>query len=106
MSSDRNIFAEEGETVDKVIFRPLSLDLNQKVKKVSDPPPRPLPPRLDNRPDEGWTPEVSSFNGAEVVESVQRVGSILKYFLFVTVSLSALAGMGWLIFWLIDQYNL
>lgn len=107
MSHDRNIFADDGEKVDKVIFRPLALDMNQKVKKVSDPPPRPLPPRLDNRPEEEWSPDISKrVDGAEVVESVRRFGNIVKYVLVLSISVGVLLGLAWLIFWILGQYNL
>lgn len=94
------------EKVDKIVFRPLSLDMDARVKNISDPPPRPIPPALDDRGSESWTPAARRAKGKEIFESMQKVGSILKYVLFSSLALASMAGIGWVIFWLIEEYGL
>lgn len=105
MSDEHNVF--EGEKVDKIVFRPISLDMTAKVKKVSDPPPRPIPAKLDDRSTDEWQPKVKKgFNGKQLFESMQKVGNVLKYVMFTSAALASLAAVGWVVFWLMDQYNL
>lgn len=98
---------DNNKKVDKIIFRPLSLDMNKKVKKVSDPPPRPMPKKLDTRQSDEWTPETrKEFDPEQLADGINKVGSIFKYVLFSTISLGVLAGVGYLVYWTMQQYNL
>lgn len=96
----------EKPKVDKIIFRPLRVDMSQKVKKISDPPPRPMPQKLDTKQVDEWVPETKAdFDANELASNVATVGSVLKYILFTTISLSVLAGLGWVAYWVLKQYG-
>lgn len=106
MNENESVFGSD-EKVDKIVFRPLALDVNAKVRTLSDPPPRPLPRPVDDRDSKEWTPKTKNRkNSQEVFDSMQKLGNILKYVLFTTFTLAALAGLGYIVFWLMEQYNL
>lgn len=106
MSKDDRIFTGENEQVDKIVFRPISIDMDAKVKKVSDPPPRPVPSALDDLNSSKWEPSEKSAKGKAIFESMQKVGGIFKYVLFTSFALASMAGIGWVVFWLMNQYDL
>lgn len=106
--SNKNIF-EDDEQVDMIVFRPLSLDMSQSVKKVSDPAPRPLPQPLDKKTEaKSWIPgmkktrKVKEGTGADL----SWVADFSKWAIFTVFSLAVMGGVGWLVYWIAQQYQI
>lgn len=95
--------------VGKLVFRSLGLDMDKKVKKVSDPPPRPLPSKLndENKRVSEWSPDASEklIKGEQLVETFNKVGQVAKWVGFGTVVVGSLIGLGWVFLWVMKQYN-
>lgn len=103
--TEKNIFGEE--KVDKIVFKPMKIDVNTKVKKISDPPPRPLPSSLDDRATEDWTPKTrKGIRGKDIFDNLQKVGAVLKWVLLASGTLAFMFALGWMVFWIMDQYNI
>ncbi len=107
MSDKKNFFGHEHK-VNKIVFKPLVLNPDAQVKQISDPPPRPLPSSLEEqRESSQWTPKSKNANkGKEVLDNIQKVGHISKYLFFVSFALASMAGVGFAIYWVMNQYNI
>lgn len=98
----------EEQKVDKIIFRPLKPEMVEQVKMISDPAPRPLPPKIDNGQAEDWTPDVAdkAIKGQEIEKAVTNLGTILKYVIFSSLVVGSMGGLIWVVIWIMKQYNL
>lgn len=106
----KNVFGDD-EQVDKIVFRPLNIDLAAKVKKVSDPAPRPLPRPLDDKETaDDWIPGVKRSKKVKK-ESENKIDlsglfHVIKMLFFGVFALGAMAGLGWLVIWVFEQYKI
>lgn len=106
--SNKNIF-DEDEQVDRIVFRPLNLDMAQSVKKVSDPAPRPLPQPLDKKETSSdWIPGAKKERKKKKTgetKDLSWVGDFSKWAIFTVFSLGIMGGVGWLVYWIAQQYQ-
>lgn len=105
--ANKNIF-DEDEQVDKIVFRPLNLDMAQSVKKVSDPAPRPLPQPLDKKDEaKDWIPGAKKARKQKEGEpkDLSWIGDFSKWAIFTVFSLGVMGGVGWLVYWISQQYQ-
>lgn len=104
----KNVFGDD-EQVDKIVFRPLDIDMAAKVKKVSDPAPRPLPRPLDDETKaKEWIPgfKLPKKPKKESNVDLSSIGTLLKWLVVSTVSLGILGGLAYIVLWVFEQYNL
>ena len=104
----KNVFGDD-EQVDKIVFRPLNIDMAAKVKKVSDPAPRPLPQPLDDESKaKDWIPGLKKAGKAKKQSSLDysNIAGVFKWLFFGCVSLGAMAGIGWVVLWVFQQYGI
>ena len=103
-----NIFGS-GQKVDKIVFQPINKEMENRIKKVSEPAPRPLPEKIPTNQVVGeWTPKVDEkvHVGKKLVEGAAKVGGVLKYLIIGTLTIGCLAGIALLAKWVMDQYGL
>ena len=104
----KNVFGDD-EQVDKIVFRPLNIDMAARVKKVSDPAPRPLPQPLDDETKaKDWIPGLKKGSKVKKSSSVDysSITGVLKWLFFGCVSIGAMAGIGWVVLWVFQQYGI
>lgn len=105
----KNVFGDD-EQVDKIVFRPLNIDMAARVKKVSDPAPRPLPQPLDDesKATKNWIPGMKANGKTHKQSDVDFSGvfNVIRWVFFGSVSIGALLGIGWLVLWVFSQYNI
>lgn len=106
----KNVFGDD-EQVDKIVFRPLDIDMAAKVKKVSDPAPRPLPRPLDDEAktgDKDWIPGFKRPKAPrkESTVDLSNIATISKWLFFSIFSIGAMTGLIFLVLWVFEQYNL
>jgi len=105
----KNVFGDD-EQVDKIVFRPLDIDMAAKVKKVSDPAPRPLPRPLDDesKAKDEWIPGFKNSKKPKKESNVDFSGiaTVARWVFFTIFSLGSLAGLAFFVLWVFEQYNL
>lgn len=105
----KNVFGDD-EQVDKIVFRPLNIDMAAKVKKVSDPAPRPLPRPLDNggNEKEEWIPgfKLPKKPKKESNVDLSGIATVGRWLFFSIFSLGTIAGLVFFVLWIFEQYNL
>jgi hypothetical protein len=104
----KNVFGDD-EQVDKIVFRPLNIDMAAKVKKVSDPAPRPLPRPLDDESKfkEDWVPGLKKQGKPKKHTNIDLsgYGTFIKWVFFSVFSIALMAGLAYLVLWVFQQYN-
>lgn len=119
MSSNPGFFGddEEGETLESVL-KPINMELVERTipDRVMDPPVRPAPQPLDPGYSDEWIPgqkpvkenaknkPVSS--PEEKVAAVKNSINLLKNIVILGVVGAILAGIGFFVYWLTQQYSL